>query len=228
MANEVTSGVAADGERGNRIILGDNLAVLGGMADGVADLIYIDPPFNTGRRQERRRLRTTADAAGGDRTGFQGKRYRTVEVGRSGWDDRFDDFPAFLAPRLLEARRVLQPEGSLFVHIDYREVHYCKVLLDGIFGRDSFLNEIIWAYDYGARAQVPLAGQARQHPLVRARPAPLRSTTRRLDRIPYMAPGLVGPEKARAARPRPMSGGTRSSARPAARRPAIRHRSRSG
>ena len=144
----------------NRIVQGDNLEVLRGMATGSVALVYIDPPFNTGRRQTRLQMKTVRDPAG-DRVGFGGHRYRTelvkpvCEAGsakRAGYDDRFDDFLGFLRPRLLEAYRVLAPTGSLFFHIDFREVHYCKVMLDEIFGRDCFQNEIVWAYDYGARA----------------------------------------------------------------------------
>jgi site-specific DNA-methyltransferase (adenine-specific) len=131
----------------NRIVYSENLEFLRSLDAGIAALVYIDPPFNTGKRQERRRLQTVRDEEGGDRVGFQGKRYRTIELGKSGWEDSFDDFLAFLAPRLEEARRILRPDGSFFLHIDYREVHYCKVVLDQIFGRERFVNEIIWAYD---------------------------------------------------------------------------------
>jgi len=189
--------MATNPEPRNRIIHSDNLPVLEGLADESVDLIYIDPPFNTGKRQERRGLMTVADAEGGDRTGFQGKRYRTVEIGRSGWEDSFDDFLAFIEPRLVEARRVLKADGSFFLHIDWREVHYCKVLLDGIFGRDSFLNEIIWAYDYGARSKKKWS--AKHNNILWYAKDPKRYTFNfdAMDRIPYMAPGLVGPEKAK-------------------------------
>jgi site-specific DNA-methyltransferase (adenine-specific) len=136
----------------HRIYFGDNLPVLQSLPSESVDLIYIDPPFNTGKTQTRTQIRTERSESG-DRVGFQGKRYETVKVGSKGYVDIFDDFLAFLAPRLDEAYRVLKPHGSLYFHIDYREVHYCKVLLDQIFGRESFLNEIIWAYDYGARTK---------------------------------------------------------------------------
>ncbi|MFQ6096808.1 MAG: DNA methyltransferase, partial [Armatimonadota bacterium] len=134
-----------------RIILADNMDVLPTIADGSVDLIYIDPPFNTGKIQQRTRIRALRDEEGGDRTGFQGKRYRTLALGTKAFADYFDDFLSFLEPRLLEAHRVLSPTGSFFLHMDFREVHYCKVLLDSIFGRDCFTNEIIWAYDFGGR-----------------------------------------------------------------------------
>ena len=179
----------------DRIVLADNLSFTRTLPDGIADLIYLDPPFNTGKRQERRRIAAVRDEDG-DRTGFGGRRYRTVELSRSGYDDAFDDFLGFLAPRLEEAHRLLAPEGSLFLHLDYREVHHVKVLLDGIFGRACFQNEIIWAYDYGARAKKRWS--AKHDNLLwysRSRKA-YTFDFEAMDRIPYMAPGLVGPEKA--------------------------------
>jgi site-specific DNA-methyltransferase (adenine-specific) len=177
------------------IHLGDNLAVIEPFEDASFDLIYIDPPFNTGKKQKRRTLRTIADEDG-DRTGFQGKRYRTVELGSMAYADVWDDFLAMLEPRLQQARRLLKPDGSFFLHIDYREVHYCKVLLDQIFGRDSFMNEIIWAYDYGGRSKS--RWPAKHDNILWYAVAPDDYTFRYddMDRIPYMAPGLVGKEKA--------------------------------
>lgn len=179
-----------------RIVLGDNLAVAAELSNGIAGLLYIDPPFNTGKRQVRRRLRTVRDEEGGDRTGFGGKRYRTEQVGLSAYDDHFDDYLAFLEPRLVEARRLLTDDGALFLHVDFREVHYCKVLLDGIFGRDCFQNEIIWAYDYGARSKS--RWPAKHDTLLWYTKHPKRYVFdyEAMDRIPYMAPGLVGKEKA--------------------------------
>jgi site-specific DNA-methyltransferase (adenine-specific) len=178
-----------------RIVLGENLRVLAGIPDGAVDLVYVDPPFNTGRRQSRARIRVERDPAG-DRTGFGGVRYRSERVAGEGYDDHFDDFLAFLAPRLREAHRVLAPTGSLFVHLDCREVHYAKVMLDGIFGRDSFVNEIVWAYDYGARSR--RRWSAKHDNLLWYAKDPRRYTFayERIDRIPYMAPALVGAEKA--------------------------------
>lgn len=179
----------------SRIALGDNLDHLRTVPDGAAALVYIDPPFNTGIRQERRRIRTEQDEDG-DRTGFQGKRYRTTELGTSGYDDRFDDFQAFLRPRLEEARRILSPSGSFFLHIDYREVHYCKVALDELFGRDSFINELIWAYDYGARSKRKWPAKHDTILWYAKDPTDYTFHFDEMDRIPYMAPGLVGKEKA--------------------------------
>jgi site-specific DNA-methyltransferase (adenine-specific) len=174
---------------------GDNLDVLRGLRSGSFHLIYVDPPFNTGKRQTRTRIRAIRDARG-DRTGFHGARYRTVKIGSQGFGDSFDDYLAFLEPRLVEARRVLAPSGSLFFHIDYREVHYCKVLLDEIFGRASFVNEIIWAYDYGARTKKRWS--PKHDNILWYAKDPKRYTFRaeEIDRIPYMAPRLVGAVKA--------------------------------
>ena len=178
-----------------RIVLGDCLEVLGGLEEGCARLVYLDPPFNTGKIQERTRLRTVRDAAG-DRTGFSGERYRTEVLGSSAWNDAYDDYLGFLAPRLEQARRVLTPDGSLFFHIDPRESHYCKVLLDELFGRASFVNEIVWAYDYGARSRTRWPAK---HDVIfwYARdPSHYVFDYAAIDRVPYLAPGLVGPEKA--------------------------------
>ncbi len=178
-----------------RIVLDDNLKVLRSLAPASIDLIYIDPPFNTGRERKRVALRTERDSEG-DRTGFQGRRYRTTVLGATGYGDAFDDYLAFLGPRLEEAHRVLAATGSLFFHIDCREAHYCKVLLDGIFGRASFVNEIVWAYDYGGR---PKRRWPAKHDTIfwyAKDPARYTFNYDEIDRIPYMAPALVGAEKA--------------------------------
>ncbi|MBM4148287.1 MAG: site-specific DNA-methyltransferase [Lentisphaerae bacterium] len=179
------------------IHFGDNLDVLRGLPSGSADLIYIDPPFNTGKIQSRTRLSTVCDE-GGDRTGFQGKRYRTIKLGTKEYADIFDDYLVFLEPRLQEARRVLKGNGSFFFHIDYREVHYAKILLDIVFGRDSFMNEIIWAYDYGARSKTRWPAKHDNILWYARDPADYQFHLAECDRIAYMAPGLVGPEKAAA------------------------------
>jgi site-specific DNA-methyltransferase (adenine-specific) len=182
-------------ERG-RIVLADNLAVLAETPDDSVDLIYVDPPFNTGQRQTLERLKTDHDEADGDRAGFQGRRYRTLKLGASSYDDIFDDYLAFLEPRLREFRRVLKSTGTLYVHLDYREVHYCKVVLDGIFGRPCFLNEVIWAYDYGGRTQRRWPPKHDNILVYVKDPRRYYFDTDAAERIPYMAPGLVGPEKA--------------------------------
>lgn len=188
------------GESGlaRRIALADNMEYLPTLPDGIADLVYIDPPFNTGRTQKLRSIRTVRAGQGdaGDRTGFGGRRYRTVEVGASSYSDTFDDYLAFLEPRLREAYRILKPEGSFFLHVDYREVHYCKVLLDEIFGRESFINEIIWAYDFGGRSKSRWPAKHDNILWYAKDPRNYTFNYDAIDRIPYMAPGLVGPEKA--------------------------------
>ena len=180
---------------GGRIILSDNLPVLQAMRAGSVQLIYVDPPFNTGKIQSRTRIRVERDVDG-DRTGFQGTRYRTEVVGRSGYDDRHDDYIGFLEPRIREAHRILEPTGSFFLHIDYREAHYCKILLDEVFGRASFMNEIVWAYDYGARSKRKWPAKHDTIFWYARDPAAYTFNFAEMDRIPYMAPGLVGKEKA--------------------------------
>jgi len=179
-----------------RIVLADNLTVLGETASESIDLIYVDPPFNTGRRQTLERLRTIRDEAGGDRVGFQGRRYRTLKLGESSYLDVHDDYLEFLEPRLREFHRVLEPTGSLYLHVDYREVHYCKVLLDAIFGRVCFLNEIIWAYDYGGRPRRRWPTKHDNILLYVKDPRRYYFDADAADRIPYMAPSLVGASKA--------------------------------
>ena len=179
----------------NYIHCGDNLPILQQMPSASIDLIYIDPPFNTGKVQGRTQIKTARSDVG-DRTGFGGQRYETIKVGTRAYSDLFDDYLAFLEPRLVEAYRVLAPHGSLYFHIDYREVHYCKVLLDTIFGRDCFLNEIIWAYDYGGRPKNRWPPKHDNILLYVKDPANYVFNYDEIERIPYMAPGLVGPEKA--------------------------------
>ena len=179
----------------DEILLGDNLPLLRELAAETFQLVYVDPPFNTGRTQRRVTLETAADT-GGDRVGFGGRRYRSRLLAESSYHDSFDDYLGFLAPRLEEARRVLTVTGTLYLHVDYREAHYCKLLLDELFGRECFLNEIIWAYDYGARS-------TRRWPakhdtiLVYVKDARhYHFDAAEVDREPYMAPGLVTAEKA--------------------------------
>jgi site-specific DNA-methyltransferase (adenine-specific) len=178
------------------IVQGECLAWLETVPDESFQLVYIDPPFNTGKRQELRRLATTRDSEG-DRVGFGGERYRTEVVSRRSYHDRFDDYLAFLGPRLEQAIRVLDSTGSLFVHLDPRESHHVKVHLDSLLGRECFLNEIIWSYDYGARSK--RRWPAKHDVILWYAKDPERATFRyeEIDRIPYMAPKLVGEEKAR-------------------------------
>ena len=161
---------------------GDNLPILRRFPAESFDLVYVDPPFNTGKTQFRRRFRT--------------ENGRKVAEDSFGYRDSFDDFLAFLRPRMEEARRVLKPAGSLFLHLDFREVHYAKVMLDGIFGRESFQNEIIWAYDYGARSKSRWSPKHDNILWYAKDPGRYTFNFDAMDRIPYMAPTLVGPEKA--------------------------------
>src|SRR5271154_2042198 len=179
----------------DRILLGENLELLPRLVGESFQLIYIDPPFNTGSEQTRRTLQTVADEDG-DRTGFQGRRYATKLLSRSSYRDSFEDYLAFLGPRLEQARRLLAQEGTLYFHIDYREAHHCKLLLDEIFGRECFLNEIIWAYDYGARTKRRWPAKHDTILVYVKDPSAYFFDSTEVDREPYMAPGLVTAEKA--------------------------------
>jgi len=179
----------------NSINLADNLDFLREVPNAAVDLIYIDPPFNTGTQQSITRLKTVRDE-GGDRTGFGGNRYRTERQGSTSYLDAFEDYMAFLAPRIDEARRVLADNGSIFLHVDQHESHYCKVLLDRVFGRKSFINEIIWSYDYGGRSKKKWPTKHDTIFWYAIDPANYTFNANAIDRIPYMAPGLVGKEKA--------------------------------
>lgn len=141
----------------HKIYIGDNLGRLKKENDNSIDLIYIDPPFNTGKSQQRTQIRTKK-SLNGDRVGFQGDTYETEKIGTKSYNDKFEDpiedyLMTFLKPRLEEAHRILAEHGTLYFHIDFREVHTCRILLDHIFGEENFLNEIIWAYDYGGRSR---------------------------------------------------------------------------
>ena len=178
---------------------GDNLSILRQyVADESVNLIYIDPPFNTGKLQKRTEIEVELDAKG-DRVGFQGKTYRTHKGETIHYVDKFeslDEYLQILRPRFEEAYRVLHRHGSFFLHIDYRAVHYCKVMLDEIFGRESFINEIIWAYDYGGRPKSRWPAKHDNILWYAKTPKHYTFNFDEMDRIPYMAPGLVGKEKA--------------------------------
>lgn len=203
----------------NRIYFGDNLPILKGLPSESIDLIYIDPPFNTGKVQKHTRIKTVK-SKNGSRKGFQGNTYETVELGTKSYKDSFNfldhaslDLTVaeayrslapeasiyflenFLRPRIEEAYRLLKPHGSLYFHIDYREVHYCKILLDDIFGRESFLNEIVWAYDYGGRARSKWSAKHDNILFYVKDPKNYIFNSHEVDKEPYMAPGLVGPKK---------------------------------
>ena len=205
----------------NRIYFGDNLPILRAMPSESVDLIYIDPPFNTGKTQTLTQIKTVRSEIG-DRKGFQGNTYKTIELGKKGYQDSFDNYiegfltsdieksytilapeasvnflEDFLKPRLKEAHRILKSHGSLYFHIDYREVHYCKILLDHIFGRECFLNEIIWAYDFGGKSRSRWPAKHDNILYYVKDPTNYIFNTNEIDRIDYMAPDLVGPEKAK-------------------------------
>jgi DNA modification methylase len=179
----------------DQILLGESLELLPRFAERSFQLVYIDPPFNTGRVQTRETLQAVA-AEDGDRTGFHGRRYRTTLLARSSYRDAFEDYLAFLAPRLEQARRLLATAGTLYFHIDCRESHHCKLLLDEIFGRECFLNEIVWAYDYGARSKRRWPAKHDTILVYVKDASAYYFDSQQVDREPYMAPGLVTREKA--------------------------------
>ena len=179
----------------NKVIEADNLSALKTIPDASVQLIYIDPPFNTGRKQIRGASTTKRSETGG-RVGFKGLRYETIRETVLSYDDEFADYWAFLEPRLEEAWRILNESGTLYLHLDYRESHYAKVLLDALFGRECFLNEIIWAYDYGAKSKSRWPSKHDTILVYVKNPAEYYFDSSAVDREPYMAPGLVTPEKA--------------------------------
>ena len=177
----------------NQVINGENLAALKSMADESFQLIYIDPPFNTGRAQVRTNRSSTSSETGN--LGFQGKRYEQVVRSVLSYDDDFADYWAFLEPRLIEAYRLLHKTGTIYLHLDYREAHYAKVLMDALFGRECFLNEIIWAYDYGGKSKSRWPAKHDTILVYVKNPNAYYFDSATVDREPYMAPGLVTPEK---------------------------------
>jgi site-specific DNA-methyltransferase (adenine-specific) len=179
----------------NRVIQGDNLGVTRALPDGAFTLVYLDPPFNTGRSQ-RRQSTTSIRSATGTVTGFQGQRYERIRGDLMSYDDHFDDYWSFLEPRLAEAWRLLADDGTLYLHLDYREAHYAKVLLDALFGRECFLNEIIWAYDYGGKSKRRWPTKHDTILVYVKNPSGYFFDSEAVDREPYMAPGLVTPAKA--------------------------------
>ena len=177
------------------IHFGDNMDVLKEMESGSVNLVYVDPPFNTGKIQSRKRIETVR-SEDGDRIGFKGHTYKTRVLGEQSFFDIYDDYIRFLRDRIEQTERVLTSDGSFFLHLDYREIHYAKVMCDEVFGRESFINEIIWSYDYGGRSKSRWS--AKHDNILWYAKDPKNFTYRYddIDRIPYMAPGLVGAEKA--------------------------------
>lgn len=181
----------------NTLCIGDNLPILASLPDQSFQVVYIDPPFNTGKKQRRQQIKTVrTDSETADRQGFAGQNYQTIRGQALAYNDSFADYWAFLAPRLEHAHRLLKDTGTLYLHLDYREAHYAKVLLDGIFGRDCFLNEIIWAYDYGAKSKRKWPAKHDTILVYVKNPDTYYFNSEEVDREPYMAPGLVTPEKA--------------------------------
>jgi site-specific DNA-methyltransferase (adenine-specific) len=177
------------------VLAGDNEIALRRLPEGLFDVAYLDPPFNTGHAQARRTIAAEHDPEAG-RVGFGGRRYRTRLLQSLSYDDQYADYLAFLEPRLARTRELLAPHGTLYFHIDYREAHYCKLLLDEVFGREAFLNELIWAYDYGAK---PRRRWPAKHDTILAyvkTPGAHHFDADAVEREPYMAPGLVSAEKA--------------------------------
>lgn len=179
----------------NLVVHADNADVLPALPDGAFQVIYLDPPFNTGIRQVRQST-IARPTPGGSRIGFAGRSYETIRGTVTGYNDSFEDYWGFLEPRLEHAWRLLAPTGTLYLHLDYREAHYAKVLLDALFGRDCFLNEIIWAYDYGGRATKRWPAKHDTILVYVKDPDAYFFSNEEVDREPYMAPGLVTPEKA--------------------------------
>ena len=178
----------------SRVVHSDNLAFIQTLPSGSFRLIYLDPPFNTGKVQTRQTMKTVRSVTG-TRVGYKGQTYETVKGVAFGYNDQFEDYWEFLGPRLEEAWRLLSEDGTLYLHLDYREVHYAKVLLDALFGRESFLNEIIWAYDYGARSKNKWPAKHDNILVYVKNPSKYYFNSAEVDREPYMAPGLVTPEK---------------------------------
>jgi DNA modification methylase len=191
-ARELPASVVLDDDL---IVEADNADVLPRLPDAAFDLIYIDPPFNTGRRQERRTLRAVRDEDG-DRVGFGDRRYRTEHLGALAYDDAYGDYLAFLRPRLEHAKRLLAQHGTLYVHLDQREAHRVKLALDDVFGPDAFLNELIWAYDYGGKPRTRWPAKHDTILVYVRMPGGHHFDADAVEREPYMAPGLVTAEKA--------------------------------
>lgn len=177
-----------------RVVSAENLRYLKTLPSESINLIYIDPPFNTGRDQCRKQYRMTRSDLG-KRVGFQGFTYIGELLSERRYADDFDNYLEFLYPRLVESYRLLKADGSFYFHIDYREVHYCKVLIDGIFGRESFMNEIIWAYDFGGRSKKKWPAKHDNILYYVKDPANYTFNYDAVDRLPYMAPGLVSAAK---------------------------------
>lgn len=181
--------------KGCQIYYGDNVLALDNLAENSIQLIYIDPPFNTGKEQKYTKIRASR-SENGSVTGYNGQRYHTEKISEYSYHDKFDDYISFLETRIRKSYRLLKPNGSFFLHVDYREVHYCKVMMDAIFGRENFMNEIIWSYDYGARSKRKWSPKHDTILWYAVDRNDYLFNYDAVERIPYMAPSLVGAEKA--------------------------------
>ncbi len=177
------------------VVLGDCATVLPTLPDASVQLIYIDPPFNTGKAQR------------GARSAPSAMRTATAPASRAGATPppSWAGTPTTTCMRTTSAcssrsssRRgaCSTASGTLYLHIDYREAHYVKLLLDDVFGRDAFLNELIWAYDFGGRARDRWPAKHDTILVYVRTPGGHFFDQDAVERIPYLAPGLVGPEKA--------------------------------
>ncbi|MEM4166801.1 MAG: site-specific DNA-methyltransferase [Candidatus Bilamarchaeaceae archaeon] len=186
-------------------ILDDNLNILPLIPNEFVDLIYIDPPFNTGKTQKKSTIRCEVldtENKNGEghkhyRTGFGGKFYEYYIEDEKAYSDSFGEgYLDFLYERIVHAHRILKNTGVFYFHIDYREAHYCKVfVLDKIFGRANFLNEIIWAYDYGGRSKKKWPAKHDNIFMYCKNNNKYYFDIEQSDRLPYLAPGLVSEEK---------------------------------
>lgn len=163
----------------NMIVEGDCLRIVPELDRESVDLIYIDPPFNTGKQ----------------RTGTLRNTGKDVVLA-SYFDEYGDSYIEWMQAVCIELHHVLKPTGSFFLHADSKESHYLKVMCDEVFGRESFRNEIIWHYDYGGRSKRYWPAK---HDTIFWYSKDEKDWTfdyDSIDRVPYLAPGLVGPEKA--------------------------------
>jgi site-specific DNA-methyltransferase (adenine-specific) len=177
------------------VYLDDNLRVLRSLPDACVDLVYIDPPFGTQQVRKLGSIRTGAGAKA--RKGFAGRLYQFEVVSNYSYSDdmALPEYLSFLYERLAEIQRVLSPTGSVYLHLDFHAAHYARLLLDELFGPERFLNEVIWAYDYGGRARDRWP-KKHDNILWYSKSARWTFNIDDIDRVPYMAPGLVGPDKA--------------------------------
>lgn len=142
-------------ENPNRLIYGDNLlamaALLAGNENtpslrGKIDLIYIDPPFDS-KADYRTKVKLPGTTINQKPTVLEQFAYSDT------WAGGTASYLAMIVPRLVLMRELLSDRGSIFVHLDWHVGHYVKIILDEVFGKDNFVNEVIWAYKYGARGK---------------------------------------------------------------------------